>query len=104
MVKNRFKRRLVLQLIALREAVSVDHVEDINVTTLKGHSPSLPNYAKVTYTDNSTNKVKTVWPTKIDTSKYAAEGTFDVEGSLVGETKKITAHVTVVVKKKQRRV
>ena len=94
--EEQIQKKVDFTVIALREAVSVDHVEDINVTTLKGHSPSLPNYAKVTYTDNSTNKVKTVWPTKIDTSKYAAAGTFDVEGSLVGETKKITAHVTVV--------
>ena len=73
----------------------------MNVTTLVGHSPSLPNYVKATYTDGTKNKVKVKWPTKIDASKYAAAGQFTVEGVLIGEKKankeiKVTANVTVV--------
>lgn len=82
--------------IALREAVTITETEEINVTTLKGHSPSLPNFVKVTYSDGTINKLKTVWPAKIDAEKYAAEGSFTVEGSIVGETVKISANVTVV--------
>lgn len=87
--------------LAFREAVSVDTVEEVNVTTLVGRSPSLPNYVKATYTDGTKNKVKVKWPAKIDASKYAAAGTFTVEGVLIGEKKankeiKVTANVTVV--------
>ena len=52
--------------LAFREAVSVDAIEEVNVTTLVGRSPSLPNYVKATYTDGTTNKVKVKWPTKIE--------------------------------------
>lgn len=82
--------------IAKREAATIKDVEEINVTTLKGKSPVLPNYVKVTYSDNTTNKLKTIWPELIEESKYAAAGTFTVEGTIVGETKKITANVTVL--------
>lgn len=87
--------------LAFREAVSVDAIEEVNVTTLVGRSPSLPNYVKATYTDGTTNKVKVKWPTKIEESKYAAAGNFTVEGTLIGEKKanreiKVTANVTVV--------
>ena len=85
--------------LALREAVTITDVETVNVTTLKGHSPSLPNYVKVTYSDGTTNKLKAVWPSIVEASKYAAAGTFTVEGSIVGKTKKITANVTVVDEK-----
>ncbi len=87
--------------LAFREAVSVDTVEEVNVTTLVGRSPSLPNYVKATYTDGTTNKVKVKWPAKIEESNYAAAGNFTVEGILIGEKKankevKVTANVTVV--------
>ncbi len=87
--------------LAFRESVSVDTIEEVNVTTLVGRSPSLPNYVKATYTDGTTNKVKVKWPVKIEESKYASEGSFTVEGILIGEKKankevKVTANVTVV--------
>ena len=87
---------LDVTVIALRESATIKEVENINVTTLKGKSPVLPNYVKVTYSDDTTNKLKTIWPDKIDESEYAAAGTFTVEGTIVGETKKITANVTVL--------
>ena len=82
--------------LAYREAASISKVDDINVTTIKGHSPSLPNFVKVTYSDGSYNKLKTIWPNKIEASQYTSAGKFTVEGSIVGETTKITANVTVV--------
>lgn len=84
--------------IALREAVTIKEVEEINVVTLVGHSPSLPNYVKVTYSDNSINKLKTIWPVDIDADKYSKEGSFTVDGSIVGETTDITANVEVINK------
>ena len=89
-------KKFAYTVIALKESVSLKDVEEINVTTLKGHSPSLPNYVKATYTDGSVNKIKAVWPASIEADKYANTGNFDVEGSLVGEIRKIAAHVTVV--------
>ena len=89
-------KKFAYTVIALKESVSLKDVEEINVTTFKGHSRSLPNYVKATYTDGSVNKIKAVWPASIEADKYANTGNFDVEGSLVGEIRKITAHVTVV--------
>lgn len=82
--------------LALKASVSITEVEKVTVTTLKGHSPSMPNYVKVTYSDGTTNKLKAVWPVKIDADKYSVAGTFDVEGSIVGEKNTINATVTVV--------
>ncbi len=70
-------------------------IDSINVTTLAGHSPSLPNYLSVTYSDNSTGKLKVTWPTEIDANLYAAAGNFTVEGQVEGRTEKVTANVTV---------
>lgn len=92
------RKEIDTTVIASREAISIKEVESINVVTLLGHSPSLPNYVKVTYTDNSIDKLKTIWPEEIDSSKYSQTGTFTVEGSIVGETRNITANVEVVDK------
>lgn len=84
--------------LAFREAVTIKTVEDIDIVTLKGKSPSLPNYVRVTYSDNSAGKEKVTWPAQIDKEKYAAAGDFTVEGSIVDArpAKKVTANVTVV--------
>lgn len=84
--------------LAFREAVTIKTVQDVSVTTLKGKSPSLPNYVRVTYSDDSTGKEKVTWPAKIDKEKYSAAGSFTVEGSIVDArpAKKVTANVTVI--------
>ncbi len=84
--------------LAFREAVTIKTVEDIDIVTLKGKSPSLPNYVRVTYSDNSAGKEKVTWPAQIDKDKYAAAGTFTVEGSIVDArpARKVTATVTVI--------
>lgn len=74
----------------------VNKIDTVNVTTLVGHSPSLPNYLSVTYSDNSTGKRKVTWPADIDPSLYATAGNFTVEGQVEGRTEKVTANVTVV--------
>lgn len=81
---------------AYKESATITNIEDVNVSTQTGHSPALPNFVKVTYSDNSVNKLKVRWPDEIEEAKYAAAGTFDVEGQIIGETDKVTAHVTVV--------
>ncbi len=92
------KVELDVNVLAFREAVTIKTVEEINVTTLKGKSPSLPNHVKVTYTDNTTGKEKVTWPTAIESSKYNTVGNFEVEGSIVDAkpSKKVTAKVSVV--------
>ncbi len=90
------EKELDITVVAFRETVTITSVAPVAVTTLAGHSPSLPNYVKVTYSDGTENKLKTIWPVKVDADEYASAGSFTVEGSIVGETKKITADVTVV--------
>ncbi len=97
--KKEVKKEIDVTVVALREAVTLDSVETVEVKTLVGHSPSLPNYVEGIYSDGSTNKVKAVWPNIIDADKYAAAGKFAVEGSIVGETLKVTANVEVVDEK-----
>ncbi|MCI9447373.1 MAG: hypothetical protein HFH36_08265 [Lachnospiraceae bacterium] len=82
---------------AFRESATIKSFEEIAVSTQAGHSPSLPNYVKATYSDNSINKLKVRWPDAIEAEKYAAAGQFDVEGEVIGEANTfVTAHVTVV--------
>lgn len=81
---------------AYKESATITSIEAVNVSTQTGHSPLLPNFVKATYSDNSVNKLKVRWPDAIEAEKYAAAGTFDVEGEIIGETDKVTAHVTVV--------
>ncbi len=84
---GREKKLLFLDITvpALRRAASIKEAEQISVFTQKGKAPALPNYVKVKYTDGTVRKLKTIWPVKIEKSKYAKTGTFQVEGSIVGE-------------------
>ncbi len=83
-------------LLAYSDSIQITKVEPVNVTTLVGVSPTMPKFVKVTYSNNSTNKVQVRWPDDIEAEKYAAEGEFTVEGTLVGEYEKATATVKVV--------
>lgn len=82
--------------LAFHEAVTIQGYEAMEVTTRAGVAPTMPNWVSVTYSDGSKNKLKASWPDYIDASKYAAAGTFEVEGAIVGETYPIKATVTVV--------
>lgn len=74
----------------------VKTVEEIKVTTQEGVSPCLPNNVTVTYQDGSSEKVKAVWPVKIEEGSYAKTGSFTVNGSLTGFDIPVIAEVTVV--------
>ncbi len=82
-------------LLAYSNSIEIKSVEDVNITTLVGHSPTMPKFVKVTYSDNSTNKMQVRWPDDIEEENYSKAGTFTVEGTLVGEFEKVTATVTV---------
>lgn len=83
-------------LLAYSNSIEIKSVEEVNVTTLVGHSPTMPKFVKVTYSNNTTGKMQVRWPDDIDEENYKAAGTFTVEGTLVGEFEKVTANVTVV--------
>lgn len=83
-------------LLAYSNSIGIKSVEDVNITTLVGRSPTMPKFVKVTYTDNTTGKMQVRWPDDIEEDKYAAAGEFEVEGTLVGEYETVTATVQVV--------
>ncbi len=76
-------------------ATIIDKADTLDVNTLAGHSPSLPNFLRVSYSDGSTGTLKITWPAKIDENQYAAPGNFTVEGRVEGLTEPVTANVTV---------
>lgn len=87
---------------SLRKSAAIKEIEEIQVETLVGNSPSLPNHVRVTYKDGSVRKLKTVWPEWIDGDMYSSTGSFTVEGRLVGEKNTITANVNVLEEEKPR--
>lgn len=76
-------------------SASVVKMDAVNVTTFTGHSPSLPNYIRVTYSDGSIGKLKVIWPEEIPADQYASPGNFTVEGQVEDQAEKVTANVTV---------
>lgn len=89
-------RKFTATVIAKREVLEIKGYEAITVNTTAGYSPQLPNFVKVTYSNGSTGRIKTIWPTIIDADEYAAVGTFKVSGKMVGESMAIEATVNVV--------
>lgn len=71
----------------------VSLMEEVEVTTVAGIEPPLPNFISVTYRDGSSGSAKVAWD-EVDPSLYAEEGIFDVNGK-IGENKTVTAEVMV---------
>ena len=67
-------------IVTVRELLGV---RDTSVVTVKGNTPKLPNTVDVMYSDGSVEVADADWP-KVSEDKYAQEGTFSVEGSVVG--------------------
>lgn len=91
------------QILSMYEAYHVENeniesVEEIQVTTEEGCSPSLPDTVPITYKNGTTKREKVIWPVKIETSKYQKTGSFTVNGTLVGNDVSVQAEVTVVPK------
>lgn len=70
-------------------------IEAVNVITTEGVKPELPDVVTAVYDDDSTAEVAVTWP-EIESSQYADEGTFTVEGAVYGTEIKAIANVTVV--------
>lgn len=74
----------------------IKSAEQINISTLKGSFPTLPAMANITYTNGEKDKLKVIWPTSIDKTKYEKSGEFSVEGTVIDSDFKVTANVTVL--------
>jgi hypothetical protein len=69
-------------------------IQETAVTTSVGTAPVLPDKVTVDWNDKTTSLEDVVW-NEIDPASYAAEGTFEVSGSVEGTTLKAKAIVTV---------
>lgn len=69
-------------------------IQDTAVTTTVGAAPALPGQVTVNWNDQTTSLENVVWD-EIDPADYAAEGTFEVLGTVEGTTLKAKAAVTV---------
>ncbi|NBH15707.1 DUF4982 domain-containing protein, partial [Lachnospiraceae bacterium] len=68
-------------------------IDDVEVTTIAGVEPALPNFVALHFTDGETGSAQVTWET-IDPSLYAEEGVFDVTGK-IGPEKTVIAEVMV---------
>lgn len=71
----------------------IDTIEEVEVTTVAGIEPPLPNFVTLHYTDGETGSAQVAWD-GVDPSEYAKEGIFDVNGK-IGPDKTVTAEVLV---------
>lgn len=69
-------------------------IEAVNVDTMIGTAPQLPESVNVTYSDGSVRKAAVAW-NDVEESNYAAEGSFQVQGRLKDNGQPVTATVTV---------
>lgn len=77
--------------VHVREVASYSKVE---VKTIKGIAPQLPGTVTAKLSDGKSADFSVTWDS-IDASKYAAAGTFTVEGTVSGASSKAKATVTV---------
>jgi len=79
------------------DAVTINVVDEVSVTTRAGTAPALPASVGVLYNDGSRENLPVTWA-EIDPSEYAEEGEFDVDGTVEtdhpGQTAAV-AHVSV---------
>ncbi|MFD1147659.1 OmpL47-type beta-barrel domain-containing protein [Saccharothrix hoggarensis] len=86
------------ELDALRAAMQPNllakSVASVSVRTREGVAPTLPSTVDVTYADGSTRATAVDWA-DVDPARYGSWGSFQVEGTLVGQA--LRATVTVIV-------
>lgn len=68
--------------------------QEIEVSGLKGHKPTLPTTITVTTTEGISKEASVVW-NEIAEESYNKVGTFEVEGAISGTDKKIVATITI---------
>jgi hypothetical protein len=69
-------------------------VATVQIDTLAGEGPILPNSVSVTYDNGLTEMLPVLWD-GLDPSKYAQQGIFTVEGAVLGTELHALAQVTV---------
>lgn len=72
---------------------AISSIDDVEVTTVAGIEPPLPNFVTLHFTDGETGSAQVTWDA-VDPALYAAEGIFDVKGT-IGPDKTVTAEVQV---------
>ncbi|MDF2988696.1 MAG: metallophosphoesterase [Eubacterium sp.] len=75
-------------------SAALTEIQSVNVTTAVGTAPVLPQEVTAVFSDSSTCSLSVKWET-IDPAKYAAEGAFTVQGSVISTTMPAIAVVTV---------
>ena len=73
---------------------SLEHIEEINVTTTEGVVPSLPKTVKVGFNDGTSSLINVTW-TSIDKKRYKSIGSFTVLGSISNVNLKVIANIKV---------
>ncbi|WP_152394561.1 S-layer homology domain-containing protein [Paenibacillus guangzhouensis] len=74
--------------------VQIVKVDAVSVETMVDKAPVLPTSVMATYSDQSQMKVDVAWDS-IQPSRYAAAGTFEVNGTIAGTAIRAVAKVTV---------
>jgi hypothetical protein len=76
-------------------ARAVASITPVNVTTNSGTAPVLPSVVTATYNDSTIASLNVTWDA-IDPAKYAAVGTFSVNGTVAGTSVTAVANVSVI--------
>ncbi|MCJ8014730.1 carbohydrate-binding protein [Paenibacillus sp. KQZ6P-2] len=74
--------------------LTVQSIPPIDVITITGVAPQLPEQVTVVYRDGSTAELTVTWD-KVDPSSYENPGKFKVEGTVQGADLKAVANITV---------
>lgn len=94
------EKKFTATVVPVYEKLDIVKVQNVEVETSVNTLPSLPGELQVTYEDDTTGKVKVVWPTDLDVADFStAETTVEVPGTLVDYDIEVvaTVHVTDTV-------
>jgi predicted GH43/DUF377 family glycosyl hydrolase len=72
----------------------IEAIPPVNVNTYVNVAPTLPSTVSATYNDESIETLPVTWDSIVP-AQYAAEGTFTVQGTVVGTAIRAEAQVTV---------
>nr|WP_240188969.1 Ig-like domain-containing protein [Nakamurella flavida] len=81
--------------VRVTDAVQINTLAPVTVTTAVGVAPSLPGTVTGVYNDGSQDSRLAVTWDAVPASAYAQAGTFEVSGAVAGTDKRATATVTV---------
>ena len=91
------EKEFTATVVPVYEKIDIVEVQNVEVETSVGTLPSLPGELRVTYENDTTGKVKVVWPTDLKVEDFStAETDVQVKGTLVDYDVEVvaTVHVT----------